>query len=107
MRLGRSWNLVMLGVTTMMLSRMAVKTRAFLIPRRSLGRRIHGGTGNSVVLKNDLSRRWATTSSSSSSQDNVSYSSMENLYKEWTLQEDETLWKYRNESTEQLAARLG
>ena len=34
-------------------------------------------------------------------------SSMENLYKEWTIQEDETLWKYRNESNEQLASRLG
>lgn len=32
---------------------------------------------------------------------------MENLYKEWTLEEDETLWKYRNESVDQLAARLG
>eukprot|EP00977_Amphora_coffeiformis_P026046 scaffold23896_cov170-Amphora_coffeaeformis.AAC.1 len=34
-------------------------------------------------------------------------SSMENLYKEWTLQEDETLWKYRNESIDQIASRLG
>jgi uncharacterized protein (UPF0248 family) len=33
--------------------------------------------------------------------------SMENLYKEWTLEEDKTLWRYRSNSTEQLASRLG
>lgn len=32
---------------------------------------------------------------------------MENLYKEWTLKEDEILWKHRNESNHQLASRLG
>ena len=36
-------------------------------------------------------------------------STMEHLYKEWTLTEDETLWRYhqRQETTEQLASRLG
>ena len=80
-----------------MLARMAVTTRAFVYYRPQSWRCPSISFGNTARL--------ATGSSSSSSQETSL--SMENLYKEWTLQEDETLWKYRNESTDQLASRLG
>lgn len=50
-------------------------------------------------------RLYASSASWSSQEEDVL--SMENLYKEWTLEEDEKLWKHRNESIGVLAARLG
>lgn len=79
----------------MILSRMAVTTRAFVYYRPQSWRRPTIAFGRTA--------RWATGSSSSQE----TSLSMENLYKEWTLHEDETLWKYRNESADQLASRLG
>lgn len=80
------------GLQIMILSRMAVTTRAFVY-----------SPWHRPSLAFGTATRWATARSNG--QD--ASLSMENLYKEWTLQEDEILWKHRNESVDQLASRLG